>query len=149
MSDELSIPDDFDSDVRLFPLPNVVLFPHVLLPLHIFEPRYREMTADALAGDSLLAMALLSPGWEAEYEGKPELHRTVCLGKIVADQRLEDGRYNLLLRGLARARILEEISSDQLYRSARLELLDRKSTRLNSSHQIISYAVFCLKKKNK
>src|SRR5207245_1908563 len=75
MSDELSIPDDFDSDVRLFPLPNVVFFPQVMLPLHIFEPRYREMAADALAGDHLVAMALLKPGWEPEYEGRPGMPR--------------------------------------------------------------------------
>jgi Lon protease-like protein len=79
------------------------------------------MTADALAGDRLLCMALLRPGWEPEYSGKPAIHKTACLGRIVADQRLDDGRYNLLLRGLARVRIIEEIDSDKLYRSARLE----------------------------
>jgi uncharacterized protein len=123
MSDELSIPDDFDSDVRLFPLPNVVFFPQVMLPLHIFEPRYREMTADALAGDHLVAMALLKPGWEPAYEGRPAIHPVACLGKIVADQRLEDGRYNILLRGLSRIRIVEEVASGTLYRNARVQLL--------------------------
>src|SRR5262245_26985114 len=123
MSEEFSPLAGFEGTARLFPLPNVVHFPQVMLPLHIFEPRYRQMTADALAGDRLIAMALLRPGWEADAEGRPELYPPVCLGQIVADQRLEDGRYNLLLRGLARARILKEVPSGKLYRSARLELL--------------------------
>ena len=67
MSDDVTVPSSFDGNVRLFPLPNVVLFPHVLLPLHIFEPHYRQMTADALASDRLLAMVLLKQGEEAEH----------------------------------------------------------------------------------
>ncbi len=124
MSDDASPPVNFDGIARLFPLPNVVLFPQVMLPLHIFEPRYREMTEEALAGDRLIAMVLLKPGWEEEHEVRPALHPIVCLGRIVADQRLEDGRFNILLRGLQRARIVEEIDQDKLYRSARLELLE-------------------------
>jgi Lon protease-like protein len=81
------------------------------------------MTADALAGDHLIAMALLRPGWEMDYDGRPDIHPVVCLGKIVSDQRLEDGRYNILLQGLSRARIVEELAAEKLYRVARLELL--------------------------
>jgi Lon protease-like protein len=113
----------FSGIARLFPLPNVVLFPNLMQALHIFEPRYRQMTADALAGDRLLAMVLLRPGWESQYEGKPPIHSVACLGKIHAEQRLPDGRYNLQLRGLSRIRIIEEVSSEKLYRSARVELL--------------------------
>jgi Lon protease-like protein len=120
MSDELQ---NFEGIARLFPLPNMVLFPFVIQPLHIFEERYRQMTADALASDRLICMALLRPGWEAEYSGRPPIHSVACLGRIVADQRLDDGRYNLLLRGLARVRIVEEIIDDKKYRSARLERL--------------------------
>jgi Lon protease-like protein len=123
MKSDLSALDQFNGIARLFPLPNLVQFPHVIQPLHIFEPRYREMTADALAGDRLLAMALLRPGWESNYEGKPAIYPVACLGKIVADQRLADGRYNLLLQGLSRARILEELDSGRPYRTARVELL--------------------------
>ncbi len=123
MSDDLSTLNAFDGTARLFPLPNVVLFPHVMLPLHIFEARYRQLTADALASDRLITLVLLRPGWEADYEGRPVLHTMACLGKIVADQCLPDGRYNLLLRGLCRGRILHEIPTNKLYRSARLELL--------------------------
>jgi Lon protease-like protein len=123
VSEEAQIPGNFQGTVRLFPLPNVVLFPRVTLPLHIFEPRYRAMTADALAGDNLLTMTLLKPGWEDQYEARPPLYPIGCVGKIIADQKLEDGRYNLLLRGISRVRIIEEVRLDQIYRSARVELL--------------------------
>lgn len=123
MSEQFSIPEGFVGTVRLFPLPNVVLFPRVTLPLHIFEPRYRQMTADALTGDRLITMALLKPGWEPQYEAKPALYPVGCVGKVVADQALEDGRYNLVLRGLSRARIMREIKCERLYRTAQVELL--------------------------
>src|SRR5262245_58102592 len=97
---------NFGGTARLFPLPNMVLFPHVVQPLHVFEPRYRQMTADALAGDRLIAIVLLKPGWEAEYEGRPTLYPVACLGRVVADQLLPDGRYNLLVRGLSRMKVL-------------------------------------------
>src|SRR5947199_7503065 len=98
MSAEKLTPDG--GVIRLFPLPNLVLFPGAMQPLHIFEPRYRQMTADALAGDRLIAMALPQPGWEPHYLGKPALHPVACLGRILAEQELADGRYNILLRGL-------------------------------------------------
>jgi Lon protease-like protein len=123
MSDDLSALGDFDGSTRLFPLPNLVLFPYVIQPLHIFEPRYRQMTADALAGDRLLSIVLLRPGWEDDYEGTPAVHPVGCLGKIVADQRLDGGRYNLLLRGLRRVRLLGDVPTDRLYRTVRAELL--------------------------
>lgn len=113
---------DFRGTAKLFPLPNLVLFPHVAQPLHIFEPRYRQMMDDALEDDRLLAMALLKPGWEEEYHKKPSLHNMVCLGRITQEERLPDGRYNLLLQGLCRARILDEPSTSKLYRIANVEL---------------------------
>jgi Lon protease-like protein len=124
MSDQNSSLKDFSGHVRLFPLPNLVFFPRVMQPLHIFEPRYRQMTADALEGDRLIALVLPRAGWEKTYAGKPAIHSVACLGKIVADRKLEDGRYNLLLRGLSRIRILEEVANGKLYRSARVQLLD-------------------------
>jgi Lon protease-like protein len=123
MSDDLSSLTGFDGTARLFPLPNLVLFPHVVQPLHIFEPRYRQMTREALAADRMIALVLLRPGWEQEYEGRPAVHPVACLGRIMAEQALSDGRYNLLLRGLARIRITGEIDSDKLYRLARAEVL--------------------------
>ena len=106
----------------LFPLPNVVLFPNVFLPLHIFEPRYREMMSDALASDRMIGMVLLRPGWERNYEGRPPIYPVGCSGVLTHHERLPDGRYNLVLRGIERFRVLEE---DQAlsYRRAIIEPL--------------------------
>jgi len=114
---------NFGGVARLFPLPSLVLFPHTVQPLHIFEPRYRDMTADALADDRLIAMVLHQPGWEKDYDGRPNIHEVACLGRVIADQRLPDGRYNLLLQGIARVRILAERADDKRYRTAEVELM--------------------------
>jgi Lon protease-like protein len=113
---------NFPGTARLFPLPNLVLFPHVVQPLHVFEPRYRQMTADALAGDRLIAVVLLKPGWEPDYDARPAVHQIACLGRVVAEQLLPDGRYNLLLRGLSRAHLRGEVIDAKPYRIARAEL---------------------------
>jgi Lon protease-like protein len=123
MSDDAASLADFSGTVRLFPLPNLVLFPHLIQPLHIFEPRYREMMADALNSDRLIAMALLRPGWEEDYHQNPPIHSVICVGRIFQEEELADGRYNLLLRGLARARVVRELPTDRLYRRAEVELL--------------------------
>lgn len=107
------------SAVPLFPLPGVVLFPRAVLPLHIFEHRYRLMTADALAGDRLVAMALLKPGWEKDYHGRPAIEPVVCVGRILSSERLPDGKYNFLLQGVARATVVHE-KFDRPYRYAGL-----------------------------
>ena len=106
--------------IPLFPLPNVVLFPNVFLPLHIFEPRYREMVADAIAGDRVIGMVLLKPGWEHDYEGRPAVFATGCSGVITHFERLSDGRYNIILRGLERFRIRGE-DHQRSYRRATVE----------------------------
>jgi Lon protease-like protein len=106
----------------IFPLPNVVLFPGVFLPLHIFEIRYREMVADALLGDRIIGMTLLRPGWEADYEGRPPIYPIGCSGLITHFERLTDGRYNIVLRGLERFRVIEENQS-RTYRRAVVEPL--------------------------
>jgi len=106
----------------LFPLPNVVLFPNVFLPLHIFEPRYREMVADAVASDRMIGMALLRPGWERDYEGRPPVYPIGCSGVITHVERLPDGRYNIVLRGIERFRIAGE-QHDRSYRVAAVEPL--------------------------
>lgn len=105
----------------LFPLPNVVLFPNVFLPLHIFEPRYREMVADALADDRLIGMVLLRPGWEHDYDGHPPIYPIGCSGVITHYEKLADGRYNIMLRGLERFRVVEEDHS-RSYRRGVIEL---------------------------
>lgn len=115
-------PTTFSGTVPLFPLPGTVLFPHMTLPLHIFEPRYRQMVADALEGEQLIAMALLAPGWESHYEGRPKIYEMTCLGQIVVHERMPDGKYNLMLKGLLRAVITEELPATKPYRQAKVEL---------------------------
>ena len=94
--------------IPLFPLPNVVLFPNVFLPLHIFEPRYRTMVADALEGDRIVGMVLLRPGYETAYEGRPPVYEVGCAGVITHSQPLSDGRYDVVLRGIEKFRIVGE-----------------------------------------
>lgn len=89
----------------LFPLPNVVLFPRMPLPLHVFEPRYRTMVADALETHRAIGMVLLKSGWESDYHGRPPVYPVGCAGLIERCERFEDGRYNLLLKGVARFRV--------------------------------------------
>jgi Lon protease-like protein len=104
----------------IFPLPNVVLFPNVFLPLHIFEPRYREMVADSLAGDRMIGMVLLRPGWEHEYDARPTVYPIGCTGVMTHVDRLADGRYNIVLRGVERFRIQTE-EHTRAYRRASVE----------------------------
>ena len=108
--------------IPLFPLPTVVLFPSVCLPLHIFEPRYREMVADALDGDRMIGMVLLRPGWEGDYEGRPPIYNIGCAGLITHAERAEDGRYNIVLRGLHKFSVQEEDHSRR-YRVATVDAL--------------------------
>jgi hypothetical protein len=108
--------------IPLFPLPNAVLFPQMPLPLHVFEPRYRKMVADALTSHRTIGMILLRPGWEADYHGRPAVYRAGCAGHLERCDPLDDGRFNILLRGLTRFRVVEE-HAGQPYRLATVEPL--------------------------
>jgi len=129
------------SEIPLFPLPNVALFPAALLPLHIFEPRYRAMVADALDGERLIGMVMLRPGWEAHYERTPAIYPVGCAGFITHADRLPDGRYNIMLRGLEKFRILRERPARdgaEKYRIAQIESieeapLDRRAPSLSDA----------------
>jgi hypothetical protein len=105
--------------IPIFPLPNVVLFPNVFLPLHIFEPRYRQMVDDALNGDRIIGMVLLRPGWERNYEGRPPVYPIGCAGVITHAERLPDGRFNIVLRGMQKFRIAGE-ETTRTYREAQV-----------------------------
>lgn len=107
--------------IPVFPLPNVVFFPRMYLPLHIFEPRYRDMVADAVAEGQCVGMALLKEGWEQDYYGNPAIFDVGCVGRLVSVQRLPDGRYNILLQGLHRYEIREQFY-EKRYRQARVVL---------------------------
>lgn len=106
--------------IGLFPLPNVVLFPAQHLSLHVFEPRYRRLVADAIENDLTLAVPRLRPGHDAEYYGAPPVFEICGVGKIIEHRRLPDGRYNVVVKGLGRVRLVEELRS-QPYRMARAE----------------------------
>ena len=116
--------------VPIFPLPDLALFPNTLLPLHIFEPRYRAMVTDALARDRRLAIVGLKPGYEGDYAGHPAVHEVAGLGRIVKCERMATGRFNLLLKGELRIRIERELPSDTLYRLVQsVELQDSGAER--------------------
>lgn len=126
----------------VFPLPDVVLFPGALLPLHVFELRYRAMTAAVLAGKRLLALARLRPGYEQDYEGRPPIFPTCGLGYVTAADELPGGRYNILLRGVGRVAIQAELPADELlYRRIQARfLIDSHSSRpetLVTSHEML------------
>ena len=107
----------------IFPLPDVTFFPHTVLPLHVFEARYRAMVTDALERGRRLAVVQLKPGFEKEYAGKPAVHAVAGAGAIVSAERLSTGRYNIALKGDARVRIVRELPSDTLYRIVLAESL--------------------------
>jgi len=114
----------FTGQVRLFPLPNVVLLPHVVQPLHIFEPRYCELLEDALATDRLIALVRLEAGWERDYECRPPIAPVACLGRIAAHQRTPEGTHKILLQGVRRAAIQRELPTARAFRQAEVDLLD-------------------------
>lgn len=119
---------NFTHPIPLFPLPNCVLLPHATIPLHIFEHRYCAMTSDSLDSRGLIAMASFDGNqWASEYEENPPVRSHVCIGYIIKHRQLKDGRYDLLLQGVCRARILEEIDHDP-YRAAMLEPTESQST---------------------
>jgi len=114
--------DTLPPTIPIFPLPDAVLFPNVSLPLHIFEPRYRAMVADALQGDRIIGMVLLEPGYEANYEGRPPVYPIGCAGVITHAERLSDGRFNIVLGGLVKFRVTGEDQS-RPYRLAHVDAM--------------------------
>jgi uncharacterized protein len=121
----------FKGVARLFPLPDLIMFPHVMQPLHVFEPRYRDLLSDALDTDGLIAMCVLAPGWENNYEGRPAVLPFACLGKVVTYQRTGNGEYNILLLGMRRIQIVSELPPSKAYREAEVTLLDDFSMSAN------------------
>lgn len=115
---------EYCTSVPLFPLPGVVFLPHSLLPLHVFEPRYRALVEDVVAGNGILAVPRLSPGWEHNYEGTPTLNAICGVGQIVRYQSLPDGRSNMIVQGVARLRLTKDVVSERGYRVGRGELME-------------------------
>lgn len=110
--------------IPVFPLPDVVLFPGVFLPLHIFELRYRELVKDSLAGDRLIGISLLRPGWDHDAEGRPAIYPIGCVGLISHIEELSDGRYNLVLRGVEKFRVVREEAQARSYRRASVDYVE-------------------------
>ncbi len=125
MPEQLSPPPD-PTDLAalpIFPLPNCVLLPGGLLPLHVFEPRYRELTRDCLAGSQLMGVARLRPGYQSGYYGRPPVYDRCGVGRIICSEELPDGRFALLLRGVARAEIARELPGERKYRLVEARML--------------------------
>jgi len=125
--DDVKNLDNFSGIVPIFPLSTIVFFPNTLLPLHIFEKRYREMLTSSLDSEKVIAMALFKPGWEEHYQDNPEIFDVAGMGRIVSSETFSDGRSNIVLYGLKRIKILE-ILEEKPYRKARVEILENKDT---------------------
>src|SRR5689334_22464452 len=123
MRDPVALDPGALNELPIFPLPNCVLLPGGLLPLHVFEPRYRDMTRDCLAGHHLMAVARLRPGFEQTYYGRPPVYDRCGVGRIICSEELPDGRFALLLRGVARVEIERELPADRTYRQVAARLL--------------------------
>ncbi len=122
----LDVPHDFSGEVRLFPLPQLVMFPSNVQPLHVFESRYREMLEDAVEGDRLIALATLEPGYEADYYSRPPIAEPVCVGHVAHHEKTSQGTYHIVMIGLWRARVEQEILPVRSFRRARVSVLDEK-----------------------
>jgi Lon protease-like protein len=124
MPDSLTPPDSQAlSALPIFPLPNCVLLPGGLLPLHVFEPRYRDLTRDCLAGSQLMAVARLRPGYETAYYGRPPVYDRCGVGRIICYEELPDGRFALLLSGVGRIEIARELPAERAYRLVEARVL--------------------------
>ncbi len=125
--------------VPIFPLPNVVLFPYTYLPLHVFEPRYREMVHDASSRGHCIGMALLKDGWEDDYEESPPIFEQGTVGRMVSVKKMSDGRYNIVLQGLRRC-LYEEQDVSSSYRQAKISLLPEDSSETLDSTLLVHLA---------
>ena len=124
LDDVTRLPDDFDGRVRLFPLPELVVFPHAMQPLHIFEPRYCDLLTESLAADQLIAMATLEGGIASVPQNEPPIASTVCLAKIISHAEVENDQHNILLVGTRRAKIVHEIDAGRPFRIAQVQVAD-------------------------
>lgn len=109
--------------LKVFPLPSAVLLPGGIMPLHIFEPRYRAMVKDAMGSDAVFAMAQVASGQEHQLSGQPALEPMLCAGVVTVHEALEDGRSNLVLTGVCRARIVSEWPQTRAWREVEAEVL--------------------------
>ncbi len=112
-------PDELDricQSLPVFPLPRTALMPGEMLPLHVFEPRYRALVRHCLEGDGVFGIATLRPGYEAAYHGAPPIWPEVGVGRVARHQAFPDGRYNLVLASIGRMLVERELAGDLPYR---------------------------------
>ncbi|NUO82742.1 LON peptidase substrate-binding domain-containing protein [candidate division KSB1 bacterium] len=119
----------------IFPLPNVVFFPKIILPLHVFEPRYKQMVREVLQKERNIGMILLQDGWQNNYFGSPSVHKIGCMGRIETYEKLPEGRFNILLNGVRRFEILRFVQ-DEPYRIAVVRLLEEAPFILENHQQL-------------
>ena len=129
-------PDNFSGFARLFPLPNLIMFPHVMQAMHIFEPRYRSLFEEAVADDKLIALSVLAQGWEVDYEGRPALESMACLCRIATYQRTPEGTYNVLLLGVRRIQLQEELPPTKPFRVAEAKIIEDYVASHHSAEEI-------------
>ncbi len=127
---------DLPSIIPLFPLPNLVLFPGVSVPLHIFEPRYREMVAEVAPTHGTIGMILLKGDWEREYYAHPDVFNVGCAGRIGGLVKLPDGRYNMVLEGFSEFRVIREIRG-RSYRQVELEWIPTPPSALRLDQEMM------------
>jgi Lon protease-like protein len=121
------LPPEWLEELAVFPLPHTVFYPGTLLPLHVFEPRYRALMHSCIAsGRMAMAVTLLKPGYESNYEGRPPMHEVCTLGRIEQHEVLPDGRFNMTLRGLFRVKLVELPAGTAPFWRARAEEIDGK-----------------------
>lgn len=131
--------------IPVFPLPDLVFFPKTYLPLHIFEPRYRQMVVDTKSRDQMIGMVLLKEGWEEEYYQNPAIFPVGCVGQMIKVEPLEDGRFNIVLHGLKKFIIKDEFF-DRSYRQAAVEPLGpRTETPATIGTELKGYLIRLLK----
>jgi uncharacterized protein len=130
-------------NIPIFPLPEVVFFPGTLLPLHIFEPRYKRMISDLVQNGQLLGIVQLRPGWDKDYYGAPPVYKVLGVGELVEHRRYDDGRFDILLEGKFRGLIRSE-SLQNDYRVAETEMMediwpsDETETVTSNHHRLMS-----------
>lgn len=128
----------------IFPLPRAVLLPGATLPLHVFEPRYRALVAHCLASDMVMGIATLKPGYEKNYQNKPEIWPTIGVGQVVGHQPFPDGRSNIVVQYVGRVKVLEELHTAHPFRVVRTELLGEDSGGLPSALLLLKQLVLQL-----
>jgi uncharacterized protein len=114
---------DVFTRLAIFPLPDIVLFPGTVLPLHVFEPRYVEMTRDVVAGTRHMAIVRLRPGYQSNYHGRPPIFPVAGFGEVIACQELPGDRFAIAVRGAGRIRVDRELPAERSYREVVATLL--------------------------